>query len=77
MVANLSINVNTVMDGKNKSSILITLKSNNAYTVITVRSLTVHITIQIMIEGILYQDGLDISPKQELYLFQLTFMSMY
>ena len=72
-----SIDVIIATDGKNKNSILITLKLNLAYTETHVKSLIALITIVKQIENIHSLNGLDISLKQELFAFQQTFMYQF
>jgi len=52
MVVKMSIDANSVMDGKNKSSTLIISKLNSVCTVIHVKNLTVLTTIVIPTENI-------------------------
>ena len=77
MDANLSINVLTVMDGRNKNSTLITLRWNNACMENNVKNLIALIITLKLIEDFLYPNGLNSFLKQEPFHFQQIFMFLY
>jgi hypothetical protein len=76
MAAIWSIAAHTVMDGRSKNFILITLSSSNACTEITVRSHIVRTFTVSWTASILYQAGSKCFQRPGLYLFQLISMSL-